>query len=115
MHDGSLAPGPAPTGAGPDPRTHTTPHPFRGNFYSVPPGVPGARVRLAQRLGEDHLHIVTAVRPVIAGHRRAVDGAGLTVRDSRLRTVPAAFSDRAPRTTEVRRPDLLSPVLPQRR
>lgn len=35
---------------------------FRGNFYSVPPGMPGAQVRLVHRLGEDHLHIVTAGR-----------------------------------------------------
>jgi transposase len=82
---------------------------FRGNYYSVPPGMPGAQVRLVHRLGEDHLHIVTASRAVIAQHRRAVDGAGQTVRDAGHvialeRTVLAAFTDRAPCKTKVRRP-----------
>ncbi|MFI1168478.1 Mu transposase domain-containing protein [Streptomyces sp. NPDC020801] len=44
---------------------------FRGNFYSVPPGMPGAQVRLVHRLGEDYFHVVTAGRAVIARHRRA--------------------------------------------
>ena len=82
---------------------------FRGNYYSVPAGMPGAQVRLVHRLGEDHLHIVTAGRAVIAQHRRAVDGAGQTVRDAGHvialeRTVLAAFTDRAPCKTKVRRP-----------
>lgn len=82
---------------------------FRGNFYSVPPGMPGVQVRLVHRLGEDYLHVVTAGRAVIARHRRAVDGAGQTVRDAGHvialeRTVLAAFTDRAPCKTKVRRP-----------
>ena len=32
---------------------------FRGNFYPVPPGMPGAQIHLVHRLGADHLHIVT--------------------------------------------------------
>lgn len=46
---------------------------------------------------------------MIAQHRRAVDGAGQTVRDAGHvialeRTVLAAFTDRAPCKTKVRRP-----------
>ncbi|WTX68068.1 hypothetical protein OG788_46685 [Streptomyces sp. NBC_00647] len=71
--------------------------------------MPGVQVRLVHRLGEDYPHVVTAGRAVIARHRRAVDGAGQTVRDAGHvialeRTVPAAFTDRAPCKTKVRRP-----------
>ncbi|MFI2371633.1 Mu transposase domain-containing protein [Streptomyces sp. NPDC018833] len=44
---------------------------FEGNFYSVPPGLPGARVRVIHRLGEDTVSIATASRAVIARHRLA--------------------------------------------
>ncbi|WP_422664509.1 Mu transposase domain-containing protein [Streptomyces mirabilis] len=49
---------------------------FRGNHYSVPPGLPGAQVTVTMRLGEDSLRIATAGRAVIAQHHRAPDGAG---------------------------------------
>ncbi|MDQ8707559.1 IS21 family transposase [Streptomyces sp. LHD-70] len=82
---------------------------FEGNFYSVPPGLPGAQVSVELRLGDDHLSIATAGRAVIARHRRAPKGAGQTVRDSGHvialeREVLAAFSDRAPCKTKVRKP-----------
>ncbi|MFF5344075.1 hypothetical protein ACFY4H_25805 [Streptomyces althioticus] len=54
---------------------------FDGNFYSVPPGLPGVQVKVLHRLGEDDLRIVTAGRAVVACHRRAPRGAGQTVRD----------------------------------
>ncbi|MDV9171030.1 IS21-like element helper ATPase IstB [Streptomyces sp. W16] len=54
---------------------------FDGNLYSVPPGMPGVQVTVRHRLDEDYLHIVTAGRAVIARHRRAAPGSGLTVRD----------------------------------
>lgn len=83
--------------------------PFEGNFYSVPPGLPGARVAVVHRLGEDFLNIATAGRAVIARHRRAVRGSGQTIRDAGHvialeRSVLASFSDRAPCKSKVRRP-----------
>ncbi|MFF2431686.1 Mu transposase domain-containing protein [Streptomyces mirabilis] len=82
---------------------------FRGNHYSVPPGLPGAQVTVTMRLGEDTLRIATAGRAVIAQHRRAPDGAGQTVRDAGHvialeRAVLASFTDRAPCKSKVRRP-----------
>ncbi|MCC9312539.1 IS21 family transposase, partial [Kitasatospora sp. RB6PN24] len=82
---------------------------FDGNLYSVPPGLPGAQVKVLHRLGEDYLHIVTAGRAVVAQHHRAPRGAGQTVRDAghviaMERAVLASFSDRAPCKTKVRRP-----------
>ncbi|MFE2916812.1 IS21 family transposase [Kitasatospora indigofera] len=82
---------------------------FDGNLYSVPPGLPGAQVRVLHRLGEDYLHIATAGRAVIARHRRAPRGSGQTIRDAghviaMERVVLASFSDRAPCKTKVRRP-----------
>jgi len=82
---------------------------FEGNCYSVPPGMPGVQVTVRHRLGEDYLHIVTAGRAVIARHRRAAPGSGLTVRDAGHvialeRAVLASVSDRAPCKNKVRRP-----------
>ncbi|MCM2579664.1 Mu transposase domain-containing protein [Streptomyces meridianus] len=82
---------------------------FEGNQYSVPPGLPGAQVRVLHRLGEDHVRIATAGRAVIAQHRLAPRGAGQTVRDdghvvALERAVLASFTDRAPCKTKVRRP-----------
>jgi hypothetical protein len=39
---------------------------FDGNFYSVPPGLPGVTVKVLHRLGEDDLRIVTAGQAVVA-------------------------------------------------
>ncbi|MDN3061199.1 IS21 family transposase [Streptomyces hygroscopicus] len=82
---------------------------FDGNFYSVPPGLPGAQVKVIHRLGEDDLRIATAGRAVIAQHHRAPRGAGQTVRDdghviALERAVLASFSDRAPCKNKVRKP-----------
>ncbi|WP_228044864.1 Mu transposase domain-containing protein [Streptomyces ferrugineus] len=82
---------------------------FEGNFYSVPPGLPGARLLVVHRLGEDVVSIATAGRAVIARHRRAPRGAGQTVRDAGHvialeRRVLESFSDRAPCKNKVRRP-----------
>ncbi|GLX40711.1 hypothetical protein Sros01_67840 [Streptomyces roseochromogenus] len=55
---------------------------FDGNFYSVPPGLPGVQVTVLNRLGDDVLRIATAGRAVIAQHRRAPRGSGQTVRDN---------------------------------
>ena len=82
---------------------------FRGNRYSVPPGMPGAQVIVRHRLGADALRIVTASGATVAVHRRAPNGAGATVRDDghirALETaVLTAFSDARPCRSKTRRP-----------
>jgi transposase len=53
---------------------------FRGNRYSVPPELAGIIVHVTHRLGTHTIDITTAGGIVIARHRRAPDGAGVTVR-----------------------------------
>ena len=53
---------------------------FETNRYSVPPGHAGAMVEVRARLGELHLEIYTPSGHRIARHRRALSGAGQTVR-----------------------------------
>ena len=82
---------------------------FRGNRYSVPPGMPGAQVIVRHRLGAEQVRIVTASGATVAAHRRAPNGAGVTVRDDghvrALETkVLAAFSDARPCRSKTRRP-----------
>lgn len=82
---------------------------FRGNAYSVPPGLAGARVSVRHRLGSDVLQIVTAGGAVVAAHHRAPDGAGRMVRDAGHvvaleQAVLAAFSPARPCTHKTRRP-----------
>ena len=82
---------------------------FRGNRYSVPPGMPGAQVIVRHRLGAEALRIVTSSGATVAVHRRAANGAGVTVRDEghvrALETkVLAAFCDARPCSSKTRRP-----------
>jgi hypothetical protein len=82
---------------------------FRGNRYSVPPGMPGAQVVVRHRLGDDQLRIVTAAGVTVAVHRRAPTGAGAVVRDEgHVRALEArvlqAFSDAPPCRRKTRRP-----------
>jgi transposase len=82
---------------------------FRGNQYSVGPGVSGHRVTVRHRLGADTVTIATGGGAVIAEHRRAPDGAGATVRAQQhvvaLETaVLSAFSDAKPCKHKTRRP-----------
>jgi transposase len=53
---------------------------FESNQYSVPPGHAGQTVEVRARLGELHLEIYTPAGRRIARHRRALSGAGQTVR-----------------------------------
>jgi hypothetical protein len=53
---------------------------FETNRYSVPPGHAGATVEVRARLGELHLEIYTPSGHRIARHRRALSGAGQTIR-----------------------------------
>jgi transposase len=82
---------------------------FRGNSYSVPPGLRGAKVTVTHRLGSAELAIATASGAVIARHRRAPDGAGAVVRDGGHVTaldkaVLASFSAAPPCRRKDRRP-----------
>jgi hypothetical protein len=82
---------------------------FRGNHYSVPPGLAGAQVRVRHRLGSPQLELVTAGQAVVARHRRATDGAGMLVRDhghvaALERSVLASFTDRPACRRKDRRP-----------
>ena len=54
---------------------------FRGNRYSTPPELAHATAKVVWLLGSPHIDITTVSGIVIARHRRAADGAGLTVRD----------------------------------
>jgi transposase len=54
---------------------------FRGNRYSTPPELAHATAKVVWLLGSPHIDITTPSGIVIARHRRAPDGAGLTVRD----------------------------------
>ncbi len=55
---------------------------WRGNRYSVPPELAAATVDVHHRLGADVIDIATAGGTVIARHRTATDGLGVTIRDS---------------------------------
>jgi transposase len=53
---------------------------FRGNLYSVPPGLAGTTVQCRHRLGTAMLEIFSAAGVPLAAHRLAPDGAGTLVR-----------------------------------
>src|SRR5690349_11135745 len=53
---------------------------FRGNRYSTPPELVGAQLTVTVRLGSDLLDIATSTGITVARHRRAPDGAGVTIR-----------------------------------
>ena len=53
---------------------------FRGNFYSVPPGLAGATVECRHRLGTGTLEICSPAGGQLAAHRLAPAGAGTVVR-----------------------------------
>jgi transposase len=68
--------------------------PFQGNRYSVSPGHAGATVTVRARLGELHLEIYSAAGRRIARHRRALAGAGQTIRTAEhARLLEAAVLD----------------------
>ena len=82
---------------------------FRGNRYSVPPGMPGAQVSVRLRLGADIVHVATAAGAVIAAHRLEPPGAGKVVRDSGHvvaleKAVLSAFTHAPPCKHKARRP-----------
>lgn len=82
---------------------------FRGNFYSVGPGMSGGTVQVRHRVGDSVVEVTTIGGVVLARHRRAPDGAGAVVRATEHvvaleHAVLAAFSDRAPCRSKQRRP-----------
>jgi transposase len=82
---------------------------FRGNRYSVPPGLSGTQVVVAHRLGDTQITIATTGGAVLAAHRRAGDGAGSIVRDDHHVTalesaVLAQFATAKPCAHKTRRP-----------
>ncbi len=90
---------------------------FRGNTYSVPPGMAGRELIVSARLGSGLVEVATAgsgvgsggVGVVLARHHRAPDGAGAVVRDpghvaALEAAVLAGFTDRAACRGKTRRP-----------
>lgn len=82
---------------------------FRGNFYSIGPGMSGATVTVRHRLDAHLVEVATTSGVVLARHRREPDGAGVIARAAEHVTalehaVLAAFSDRAPCRSKQRRP-----------
>ncbi|HEY8718721.1 IS21 family transposase [Pengzhenrongella sp.] len=90
---------------------------FRGNRYSVPPELTGARVSVVLRLGASVIDIATTPGPavgarggiVIARHRLAPTGAGAMIRDdghvvALERAAMAAATSASPHRGKVRRP-----------
>jgi hypothetical protein len=82
---------------------------WRGNQYSVPPGLAGAVVTVAVRLGDDTVRVVTAGGATVAAHRLRPDGAGALVRDeghvvALEQAVLAAFSTERPCHRKARKP-----------
>ena len=90
---------------------------FRGNRYSVPPELTGARVAVVLRLGSTTMDIATTPGPalgarggvVMARHRLATTGAGAMIRDdghviALERAAMAAATSAAPHRGKVRRP-----------
>lgn len=74
---------------------------FRGNFYSVPPGLAGIQAECRHRLGTPWLEVVSAAGTLLASHRLQPDGAGVIVRDPGHRAaleaaVLAAFTTSPP-------------------
>ena len=86
---------------------------FRGNAYSVPPGMSGRELIVSARLGSGLVEVATGgsggAGVVLARHHRAPDGAGAVVRDpghvaALEAAVLAGFTDRAACRGKTRRP-----------
>ena len=58
---------------------------YRGNRYSVPPELAAAAVVVSRPLDSEHVDIATTAGIVVARHRLAADGLGVTVRGQRPR------------------------------
>ena len=82
---------------------------FRGNRYSTPPELAHTAVTVVWRLGTATIDLVTTTQIVVARHRLAPAGAGVTVRDHHHVTAldlaaMAAFTDAPPHRRKQRIP-----------
>jgi hypothetical protein len=82
---------------------------FRGNHYSVPPGLVGQPVVVRHRLGTLELTIHSPAGVLLAGHRLAPPGAGRTLRlpghaAALEQVVLAAFTTQRPCRRKANRP-----------
>lgn len=82
---------------------------WRGNRYSVNPGLEGSRVHVRHRVGTMHLEIATPAGLLLASHFRHPDGAGTVVRlpdhETALENVVLAnFTSARPCARKVNRP-----------
>ena len=83
---------------------------YRGNRYSVPPELASATVTVSRPVGGEHFDIATQTGTVIARHRLAADGAGITVRDHghvaalEVAAIAAAAAARGPHRRKERIP-----------
>jgi transposase len=82
---------------------------FRGNSYSVPPGLVGQTVQVCHRLGSTELAIRSAAGLVLAQHRLGPAGAGRTLRQAGHaaaleQVVLAAFTTDRPCRRKANRP-----------
>jgi hypothetical protein len=82
---------------------------FRGNSYSVPPGLAGAVLTLSHRLGSATVEVASPAGGVLVSHRLAPAGAGALVRTvahrAQLeRVVLSAFTTERPCERKANRP-----------
>ena len=82
---------------------------YRGNRYSLPPGLEGAEVGVRHRLGEAQLEIIAPSGAIVARHRMASAGAGALVRAEPHRAaleevVLSAFTTARPCKRKANRP-----------
>ena len=82
---------------------------FRGNRYSVPPGLSGVTLELRHRLSSSTLEIHAASGVLLVSHRLAPPGAGTIVRTSEHRAalesvVLSSFTVARPCDTKANRP-----------
>jgi DNA replication protein DnaC len=83
--------------------------PFRGNSYSVPPGLGGQVLGLSHRLGSSTVEIASPTGEVLVSHRLAPAGAGALVRTPAHRAelervVLSAFTTARPCERKANRP-----------
>jgi hypothetical protein len=82
---------------------------FRGNSYSVPPGLAGAQLMLSHRLGSATVEVASPAGGVLVSHRLAPAGAGALVRtlehrEQLERVVLSAFTTDRPCERKANRP-----------
>jgi transposase len=82
---------------------------FRGNSYSVPPGLAGVQLRLSHRLGSLTVEVASPAGGVLVSHRLAPAGAGTLVRtvahrEQLERVVLSAFTTGRPCERKANRP-----------